>query len=394
MDSSVASLGVRSVVAITVGGLAVLLGLVGFTRLLMSALLTDLERRSARYRLWLIGSPLLIVTGGAVLLGVAVVPPLKALKNEMSRATYVQTRSTQIQEENLNLMRALNVSSAAVLARITQTQEENLKLMRELKASSASSAAFLLRIARQQAELYTQTILEDPQHRDPKRLGRSNFKMTSQNGEDGIIAEIFHRIGTTNRYFVEFGASYGVENNTACLLRLGWGGLWMDASAPAVEAVKKKTFPREIESGQLTMLETFITAENIEDLFRQGKVPEEFDLLSIDIDRNDYYVWEKITHYRPRVVIVEYNAVIPPTTSWVVPYDAKAFGFNSFGNGNGASLKALEELGAKKGYSLVGCDLCGVNAFFVRNDLLGDHFAAPYTAENHYEPFRYMFLSR
>jgi hypothetical protein len=74
--------------------------------------------------------------------------------------------------------------------------------------------------------------------------------------------------------------------------------------------------------------------------------------------------------------------------SWVVPYDPKAWGWNTFGNGNGASLKALEELGAKKGYNLVGCDLCGVNAFFVRNDLLKDRFAAPYTAENHYEPFR------
>src|SRR5215469_12827924 len=92
--------------------------------------------------------------------------------------------------------------------------------------------------------------------------------------------------------------------------------------------------------------------------------------------------------------LIEYNAVVPPTMSWVVPYDPKAFGFAKFGDlpHNGASLKALEELGAKKGYSLVGCDLCGVNAFFVRNDLLGDYFAAPYTAENHYEPFRFNYF--
>ena len=95
---------------------------------------------------------------------------------------------------------------------------------------------------------------------------------------------------------------------------------------------------------------------------------------------------------RPRVVIVEYNAGLPPTYSWKIPYDPKAYGFNPMGNGNGASLKALEELGAEKGYSLVGCTLTGVNAFFVRNDLLGDHFAAPYTAENHYEPFRFRYL--
>jgi hypothetical protein len=79
--------------------------------------------------------------------------------------------------------------------------------------------------------------------------------------------------------------------------------------------------------------------------------------------------------------------------SWKIPYDPKAFGWNSFGNGNGAGLKALEELGARKGYRLVGCDLCGVNAFFVRDDLVGDHFAAPYTAENHHEPFRVMYFN-
>jgi len=121
---------------------------------------------------------------------------------------------------------------------------------------------------------------------------------------------------------------------------------------------------------------------------RSLEVPEEFDLLSVDIDRNDYHVWEKITHYRPRVVVIEYNSGVPPSMSWVVPYEAKAFGLSSFGTGNGASLKALEELGAKKGYSLVGCELCGVNCFFVRNDLIADRFAVPYTAENHFEPPR------
>jgi len=243
-------------------------------------------------------------------------------------------------------------------------------------------------MAKIQSEQLVQTILSQPRYRDPKKLNRFEFKMWSQNGEDGIIAEIFRRIGTTNRYFVEFGASSGDENNTAFLLRLGWKGLWMDGDAAAVNRARA-TFRSEISSGKLTVIEAFITAENIEDLFRQGQVPDEFDLLSIDIDRNDYYVWEKIAHHSARCVVIEYNAGFPPTMSWVVPYDPKAWGWNTFGNGNGASLKALEELGAKKGYNLVGCDLCGVNAFFVRNDLLKDRFAAPYTAENHYEPFRF-----
>jgi hypothetical protein len=372
----VTSLGTSSAAAIAGGGLTMLLGLIGFTRLLTSARQTDLDPRSAQYRLRQIGAPLLVAVGGTVLLVVGIVAPLKALKTAMVRATGLQGRG--------------DATIKNQLTRMTQLQEENLNLMRTL---NTTSTVFLQRIARQQSEMFTQALLDDPKHRDAKRICQSNLKMTSQNGEDGIIADIFRRIGTTNRYFVEFGASDGSENNTVCLLRQGWSGLWMDADTASV-ATAKTTFRREIEDGNLTVLETFITAENIEDLFEQGKVPDEFDLLSIDIDRNDYYVWEKITHYRPRVVIIEYNAGIPPTMSWVVPYDPKGFGWTSFGNGNGASLKALEELGAEKGYCLVDCDLCGVNAFFARDDLLDDHFAPPCTAENHYEPFRYPFIMR
>jgi hypothetical protein len=135
-------------------------------------------------------------------------------------------------------------------------------------------------------------------------------------------------------------------------------------------------------------MQAFITAENIEELFAKGKVPEEFDLLSIDIDRNDIYVWEKIVHYKPRVAIVEYTSLYPPTMSWKIPYDPKGMWAGGTTH-TGASLKALEEMGAQKGYCLVGCNLNGVNAFFVRKDLVGDKFAAPYTAENHYEPSRF-----
>ena len=115
--------------------------------------------------------------------------------------------------------------------------------------------------------------------------------------------------------------------------------------------------------------------------------PAEPDLLSIDIDRNDWHVWKAITKYRPRVVIVEYNPLYPPGVQFVVPYDGKAVwdGTSRFG----ASLKSYELLGAEKGYRLAGCVLAGVNAFFVRNDAEGGKFASPYTSENHWEPARY-----
>jgi hypothetical protein len=229
-------------------------------------------------------------------------------------------------------------------------------------------------------------ILMQTKYDNRKKLNRHEYRVFSQGGEDGAIAEIFQRIGMTNRHFVEFGSSDGFENNTVLLLRQGWSGLWIDGDSASMGKAKEHFRP-EIDGKKLTVMEAFITAENIEDLFRQAKVSPEFDLLSIDIDRNDYYVWEKIIHYRPRVVVIEYNPLFPPTMSWVIPYDPKATWDGT--SRSGASLKALEELGSKKGYSLVGASLNGANAFFVRDDVRNEYFAAPYTAENHYEPARY-----
>ena len=113
-----------------------------------------------------------------------------------------------------------------------------------------------------------------------------------------------------------------------------------------------------------------VTAENIENLFQKYNVPKNFDLLSIDIDYNDYWVWKSIIHYVPRVVVIEFNSSVPPNESKVVPYDPDASwdGTNYFG----ASLLALSNLGTKKGYTLVGCDNNGVNAFFCRSDLVSE----------------------
>jgi hypothetical protein len=261
-----------------------------------------------------------------------------------------------------------------------------LRDLRDLRSEIAVTNKVLRASYRVQSEQAIRALLETPRYRDPGKLNRYEYRVFSQSGEDGLIAEIFRRIGTTNRFAVEFGAADGFENNTVLLLRQGWGAFWIEGD-PALVRRAAAHFAPEIRSKKLTVTQAFVTADNIEDLFKQAGVPEEFDLLSIDIDRNDYYVWEKITHYSPRVVVIEYNPLYPPTMSWVIPYDPQATW--DFTTRSGASLKALEQLGAKKGYSLVGCNLAGVNVFFVRNDLLGDHFAGPFTAENHYEPERY-----
>jgi hypothetical protein len=232
---------------------------------------------------------------------------------------------------------------------------------------------------------------KNPKYDNPRKLNRYEFKVFSQAGEDGIISEIFNRIGTTNKFFVEFGVGNGLENNSAYLLVKGWQGYWIEGSERFCKSIRQ-SFEDLLANQQLTLKNTFITAANIEDLFREGNVPTELDLLSIDIDGNDYWVWQAITNYRPRVVIVEYNAIYPPESSWVMQYNpSHQWKYNSH---VGSSLKALEKLGHQKGYKLVACSFSGVNAFFVREDLLGDNFCSPFSAENHYEPARYFLCSQ
>lgn len=232
-------------------------------------------------------------------------------------------------------------------------------------------------------------IFANPKYADTKRLNRYEYQVYSQSGEDGILTEIFNRIGITDRFFVEFGVGNGLENNTTYLLIKGWNGLWIDANTQSIGYINEK-FRSIIDAGRLVAKESFITAENIEEIFRQTNVPREFDVLSIDIDGNDYWVWEAIKNYQPRVVVIEYNALFPPDTPWVMAYQPlKRWGEDSY---FGASLKSLETLGLYKGYRLVGCNLTGVNAFFVRSDLIDGKFCESYTAEAHYEPPRYYLI--
>lgn len=179
-------------------------------------------------------------------------------------------------------------------------------------------------------------------------------KVYSQNGEDGVLESIFAAVGVTNRFFVEFGCEDATECNTAYLLEQGWHGLLMDGQGIS-------------RNPRATVHKEFITAENINALFRKYGVPEAFDLLSIDIDGNDYWVWRAIA-YRPRVVVIEYNSHVPADERKVILYepDFRWNGSDYFG----ASLRALQELGEQKGYSLIHCERTGTNAFFIATDAL------------------------
>jgi hypothetical protein len=229
----------------------------------------------------------------------------------------------------------------------------------------------------------------DSRYSDPKNLNRYESTIFSQCGEDGIIQEIFRRIGTTNRFFVEFGAGNGLQNCTTTLLLQNWIGLWIEADEVNAQTILNK-FSFLIRKYRLTFQNVRITPDNIEKSFEDADVPEEFDLLSIDIDGNDYWVWKAITRFNPRVVICEYNGRFGPDIQWVMEYTPHHIWKGSCYFG--ASLKSFQILAKQKGYTLVGCSMSGVNAFFVRNDLIQDFFCQDDSTANHFEPQRFFLI--
>src|SRR3954470_18003666 len=124
-----------------------------------------------------------------------------------------------------------------------------------------------------------------PRSKGPKRLGAYEFQMFSQSGADGIVAEIFRRIGRTNSFFIEFGVGNGLENNTTALLLQGWSGVWIEASKKSNRDIQQNLKPL-IEGQKLVVLAQFVTRDNIVALLEGCGVPHELDLLSIDIDGN------------------------------------------------------------------------------------------------------------
>lgn len=225
---------------------------------------------------------------------------------------------------------------------------------------------------------YRDTVLKGELERDPRLLTPYGWSGYSQNDEDGIIQEIFRRISASTRNFLEFGSGDPLRNAGTYLLLSGWSGEWIDAS-PGEIAQIRSMFRAWLASGNLTVTQAFITPENINAVIERATA--DLDLLVIDIDGNDFHVWQALKS-RPRVIMIEYNATFRPPAAVVQSYTKEPF-WNG-GNFYGASLKAYEYLGREKGYQLVGCNFAGTNAFFVRDDLVGDRFSQPYTAEHHY----------
>jgi hypothetical protein len=182
-------------------------------------------------------------------------------------------------------------------------------------------------------------------------------KVFSQNGEDGVTVKLIESIydDPRQKYYVEFGVESGYECNTRILReQYQWSGLQMDGGN---------------ENTSINLRKEFITKENIVTLFKKYNVPVNINVLCIDIDFNDFYCLKEIlAHYTCDIIICEYNGTHLPNEDKIVRYDPNGRwdGTNYFG----ASLLSFVKLTQKHGYTLVYCNVIGVNCFFVRNDIL------------------------
>lgn len=197
------------------------------------------------------------------------------------------------------------------------------------------------------------------------------FRVFSQFGDDGIIQRLIRGLKIEQETFVEFGVQDYSESNTRfLLLNNNWRGLILDCSDEDMEKVRRSLIHWRHD---LTVATAFIDRDNINSLISQNGFTGELGLLSVDIDGNDYWVWEAINVVNPVIVIAEYNAVFGPRAAVSIPYDPQFYRTDAHSSNLywGCSLAALTHLAEKKGYAFVGCNSHGNNSYFVRKDSLG-----------------------
>ena len=205
-----------------------------------------------------------------------------------------------------------------------------------------------------------------------KNLNDYEFKVFSQWGEDGIIDYLISNLEIKNKTFIEFGVeNYSEANTKFLLLNKNWSGFILDSSNENVKNIQENEVYWKYS---LHVKCEFITKENVNSVLRLSNFDKNLGLLSIDIDGNDYWIWEEIKDFDPSIVVIEYNSRFGKEKSYVVPYEKNFQRLKKHYSGiyYGSSLKALIKLANKKGYSFVCCNSAGNNAFFVKRDLLND----------------------
>jgi hypothetical protein len=293
---------------------------------------------------------------------------LRALRRSVLRLLGVVSR----EEFNASTKRLLGVvnRNAVRLAKRLDRLDQRLETLNEQIAGldTIARTGRLRKIDDNIDALVRHTFL-DGRLPEPQAMLSRRFRGLSQHEEDGITVALFDRIGVDTRRFVEIGAGVNGGNSGFLAKECGWTGLMLEIEPERASRLRSRFAPA------VRVVEAQVTRENINEIVSANGLAGEVDLLSIDIDSIDYWVWEQLSVCRPRLVIVEYNPLFGTERAVTIPYDPQ-FNRREFDVPRaayyGASLQALVKLGARKGYRLALLEPRGVNAFFVREDLAGD----------------------
>jgi len=214
------------------------------------------------------------------------------------------------------------------------------------------------------------------------------FSVFSQFGDDGIIQWLIQNLEISNKTFIEFGVEDFSESNTRFLMmNNNWSGFVMDGSTENMTNLRNQYYywKHSINSKAI-----FIDKNNINNLIKSQMFHEDLGLLHIDLDGNDYHIWKAINVIKPLIVIVEYNSVFGYTRPLSTVYNDKFLRTNAHYSNLlfGSSIKSLYDLAKEKGYSFIGCNSGGNNAYFVRNDKIND-IVTPVSLEKGYIESKY-----
>jgi len=208
--------------------------------------------------------------------------------------------------------------------------------------------------------------------RRPASLAEVEFRVHSQFGDDGILQWLVARLPSLPKRFVEFGVEDYTEANTRFLMvNNGWRGLVMDGSADNMARLRRRPW---FWRHDLQARACFVTRENVDREIASWAAGDDVGLLHIDVDGNDYWLWDATVSIAPGIVVMEYNAVFGAERAITIPYQAgfRRLAAHHSGQYFGASLAALTHLANAKGYALVGSNSAGNNAYFVRRELLNE----------------------
>ena len=208
--------------------------------------------------------------------------------------------------------------------------------------------------------------LTDDLFAGPPTINARRFQLYSQHEEDGLLVALFRHTGVVTKQFVEIGCGRSGGNSALFAREFGWTGLMLDASKVAIKRQRELYGYRK----GVRYVCTTVTPETINNILQSNSFDGEVDLFSIDIDSYEYWILNNFEAWRPRVLVVECNALFGPTRAVTVPFEP--FPPNLPKTYRGASLSALNKAAIKKGYRLIFCDNEGCNAFFLRNDVASD----------------------